>query len=139
MAILDSSASRVAGDLNAITAPWKHSVDFEVSVGIVGEHAVARVTTSDKVFHFLNEGTRKRYALMSGNWKSKTKPGRMKSGAGAGKVLYIGKRKPWKNSRKRWPRPGIKARKWMPEAQLKETKTIQRKLVNTVKETVKLK
>jgi len=54
-------------------------------------------------FKWLDEGTRVRYATMSQDWKSKTKPGVLKSGRGRGRVLFVNKRR---------PRPGIKARGW---------------------------
>lgn len=54
-------------------------------------------------FKWLDEGTRVRYATMSQDWKSKTKPGVLKSGRGRGKMLFVNKRR---------PRPGIKARGW---------------------------
>lgn len=54
-------------------------------------------------FKWLNEGTRVRYATMSQDWKSKTKPGVLKSGRGRGRMLFVNRRR---------PRPGIKARGW---------------------------
>ena len=59
-----------------------------------------------KKFKFLDEGTSVRWALMSSDWQSKTRPGVLKSGRGAGRVIVVGKR--WM----RRPRPGIKARGW---------------------------
>lgn len=52
-------------------------------------------------YGWVNRGTRIRYATMSKDWKSKTKPNVIASYAGRGRVLFI--------SRKR-PRPGIVAR-----------------------------
>lgn len=52
-------------------------------------------------YGWINKGTRIRYALMSKDWKSKTKPNVIGSYRGHGRVLVI--------SRKR-PRPGIVAR-----------------------------
>lgn len=52
-------------------------------------------------YGWVNHGTRIRYATMSKDWKSKTKPNVIASYAGRGRVLFI--------SRKR-PRPGIVAR-----------------------------
>ncbi len=59
-----------------------------------------------KKFKFLDEGTSKRWALMSSDWQSKTRPGVLKSGRGRGRVIVVGKR------RMRRPRPGIQARGW---------------------------
>jgi len=52
-------------------------------------------------YGWVDRGTRIRYATMSGDWKSKTRPGVMASYGGRGRVLFV--------SRKR-PRPGIVAR-----------------------------
>ena len=52
-------------------------------------------------YGWVDRGTRIRYATMSGDWKSKTKPNVISSYAGRGRVLFV--------SRKR-PRPGIEAR-----------------------------
>lgn len=125
-AALDSAADSVKRDLKSITGSWNHPVDFEVKLNISGEDATARITTDDDIFHFLNKGTKVRYALMSPDWKSKTKPGRMRSGSGQGRLVLVSRRKPWRRSRKRWPRPGIKARGWMRDVQRSNTKKFQR-------------
>jgi len=52
-------------------------------------------------FLWVNKGTRVRYATMSKDWSSKTKPGVIASFKGSGRMLFV--------SRKR-PRPGIVAR-----------------------------
>lgn len=54
-------------------------------------------------WHWLDGGTRVRYATMSKDWHSKTFPGWLGSGPGRGKRLFVSKRR---------PRPGIKARRW---------------------------
>ncbi len=56
-----------------------------------------------KKWNWLNKGTPVRRALMSKDWKSKTRPGLIGSGAGRGRMLFV--------SRK-LKRPGIKARGW---------------------------
>lgn len=91
---------------------WNGDKPFAESViGLTGKDAtvITGPNGSEKAlnkFRWLDEGTSKRWALMSSDWKSKTKPGTLKSGRGAGRVVVVGKR------RMRRPRPGIKARGW---------------------------
>lgn len=125
-AVLEAHADKVKRDLESLTSNWNHDPKIKVEVRIDNESGTARVTSSDDVFGYLNRGTSVRYALMSPDWKSKTRPGSFRSGSGSGRVLYIGKRKPWRKSRKRWPRAGIKGRRWMPDAQKKQTPRFQR-------------
>lgn len=59
------------------------------------------VTTRDKRFKFLDQGTKVRRAVMSKDWQSKTSPNVILSTPGKGKVVFISKK---------ISRPGIKAR-----------------------------
>lgn len=61
-------------------------------------------------FLWLDEGTKIRWAVMSGNWKSKTTPGKLASGRGRGRVVIAGRRAMQRRNIR--PRPGIKAREW---------------------------
>lgn len=58
-----------------------------------------------KIYFFISEGTSVRYATMSPDWRSKTRPspGGLKAGAGRGRKLFVNRSR---------PRPGIKARKF---------------------------
>lgn len=132
-AILDSAGKDTKKDLESITRTWNHKPRFIIRKSVRFMDAYVTVTTDDKIFHFLNEGTSKRYALMSKDWRSKTSPGMKASKAGRGRVLYIGKRKPWKRSRKRWPRPGIKARRWIPDVQRNNSKNMSKRLIMKLK------
>jgi hypothetical protein len=78
--------------------------DITVLTGPVGS------TEAVEKFVFLDEGTKIRWAVMSKNWKSKTKPRQLKSGGGRGKVVIAGRRAMRKRNIK--PRRGIEARKW---------------------------
>lgn len=104
---MDHYLDLVEKDFQKTTSTWRHKPAFErtneqrggaVSTSIVGTYA-----TEDEVYGYLNNGTMVRYATMSQDFVAKTRPGRIKSGPGAGGVAYV--------SRSR-PRPGIKARKW---------------------------
>lgn len=90
------------------TATWKNEPGFgtEVSSTSNKAQAVTGPVGSELQVNkwlWLNLGTRVRHALMSGNWRSKTMPGALRSGGGAGRVVRVSKR---------IRRPGIKAREW---------------------------
>jgi hypothetical protein len=70
--------------------------------------AIVRVWTDDPRFLWLDKGTKIRWALMSGDWQSKTRPHWVGAGRGKGRAVLVGKRA----FRKRGlaPRPGIEAR-----------------------------
>lgn len=93
-------------------ATWQgDKPDFETLIDVTGRDVQVLTGPNGsqealKKFKFLDEGTRIRWALMSRDWKSKTKPGSLRSGRGRGRVVVAGKR------HMRRPRPGIKARKW---------------------------
>lgn len=60
-------------------------------------------TKGAQKWQWLDEGTKVRYATMSQDWVSKTKPGVIPSGAGKGRLLFVSKKH---------PRPGIEKRGW---------------------------
>ncbi len=62
---------------------------------------------------YLEEGTEIRWALMSGDWRSKTRRARLRSGGGSGRVLIAGRKAMSKRNIR--PRPGIDARNWRAE------------------------
>jgi hypothetical protein len=79
---------------------WASGTGFEINVK---DDYKIEVATSEKPYLFVNFGTKVRYAQLSPDWQSKTKPGQLPSSAGKGRVLYIDKSK---------PKPGIKARRF---------------------------
>jgi len=81
-------------DLESATSTWKHQPRFSVNKKHLD------ITTSSKRFHWVNHGTSVRYARLSKNWESKSTPGSLKAGYGAGRVL----------KRVHKPYPGIKPR-----------------------------
>ena len=60
------------------------------------------------IYFYVSAGTRIRWALMSSDWKSKTRPGRLKPGSGGGRVVVAGRR--YMQRKGIPPRPGIRAR-----------------------------
>lgn len=104
-------APKMHADLKRPTMTWNPPVEFEEHI-YLGNRAAAeadkagagiaiQVTTDDKRFLFVDEGTKVRYATMSPDFVAKTKPKSLKAGKGRGRVLFVNKKK---------PRPGIKAR-----------------------------
>ncbi len=94
---------------------WKS--DRIVSGDMIGVHTYPdQSSEGGRVWVYLDEGTRIRWALMSRNWRSKTKPRQLQSGPGSGYVIVAGKRFMQRHGIA--PRPGIEARKW--------SKTIQK-------------
>ncbi len=90
------------------TAPWKNPPGFGTEVSSTANKAQAVTGPIGSKLQvnkwlWLNLGTKVRHALMSGNWRSKTTPGVLRSGGGGGRVVKVSKR---------IRRPGIKAREW---------------------------
>ncbi len=121
--------------LSETTATWKGTKPtFEsligLSRGVGGGASIATgpggSTEGINKWNWLNGGTKKRWALMSGNWKSKTKPGRFKSGGGRGRVIVIGKRR-----MKKW-RPGIKPRGWATKLQKQRKKPFTLRMIKSM-------
>lgn len=107
---------KIHADLKRPTMTWVPPVEFEERVFLGSRAAVEaggtlaardgagvaiQVTTDDKRFLFVDEGTKVRYATMTPDFIAKTKPKSLKAGKGRGGLLFVNKKK---------PRPGIKAR-----------------------------
>ena len=69
-------------------ATWQHAVDFQVIETPRGH----TVQTEDQVYKYIDRGTRVRRALMSRDWRSKTKVNVISSFSGAGKMLFVSRK-----------------------------------------------
>lgn len=78
-------------------------------------------------FVWLDEGTSIRWAVMSNNWRSKTSPGRLRSGRGRGGVVIAGRRAMQRRNIR--PRPGIKARNWTSTLQRQRRRPFTRAMI----------
>ena len=96
---LDEAAKDLAKDFGKTVSTWNDKPNFVTDK----KKDVRIVSAKHKVYFFVSEGTRIRYATMTPNFKAKTAPGRFQASGGAGGVAYISKRR---------PRQGIKARKF---------------------------
>lgn len=97
------------------TKTWKHKPTFAKDEIHTTEQIGVTVgpdlkTLPGRVWMFLDGGTKIRWAVMSGDWKSKTRPNFLGSGRGRGRAVIWGRRAMQKRGIA--PRPGIRARHW---------------------------
>lgn len=86
------------------TETWQnHHPVVTVEVKEVGDDLFFEVSTSDKVYGYLDYGTAVRYATMTPDFMAKTEPGSWQAKQGAGGLAFVNKKV---------PRPGIEARNW---------------------------
>ena len=117
-------------ELRKTTKDWQgDKPKFESKISLSGGDAQVRTGTAgskhgqDK-WKWLNEGTAVRRALLSPNWRSKTKPGTLRTGKGAGQVLAVGYQ---------FAFDGIEARLWTDLVTKKRQKPFARDYGNVVK------
>lgn len=106
------------------TRTWNHKPEFEVLPEVSDTEATVLVGTDDKIYKFLDEGTRVRYATLSKDWQSKTKPGIIGSGPGRGRVLFVSKKR---------PRPGIEARRFTQIIQSRRKRPFHRSMIKAMR------
>lgn len=121
---LERQGTLVKKEYEKTTRTWRHKPVFEIETsayaaaasrgraGLLGR-AMVSVTTDDDIFRYVDQGTRVRHAVMSRNWKSKTRVRVIGSRAGAGRMVFV--------SRK-INRPGIKAREFSKEIRSRRRK-----------------
>jgi len=120
--------------LDKTTSSWSgEKPKMESVISLTGKDATVisgpTGSGSDK-WLYLDEGTKIRWALMSGDWKSKTKSGTFKSGRGAGRAVIVGKRAMQRRGIR--PRPGIKARGWSAMLTKQRKKPFQRRIIKSM-------
>jgi hypothetical protein len=114
--------------LNQTIATWEGKPKMEALIGYKGgDVSMIAGPTGDehnvRKWHLLDDGTKIRYAVMSRNWQSKTRPGRLQAGAGRGRVVARGRK---------YPMPGIVARGWTPIINRMMKKGFKRKIQEAV-------
>lgn len=117
------------------TKTWKRKPNFETLIGLTGKDASVLVGTDSSVYKFVDEGTRIRWALMSADWKSKTKPKKIGSTRGSGRVIIAGRRAMQRRNIK--PRPGIKAREFSETIRKQRRKKFTRRMVKAMQQGAK--
>jgi hypothetical protein len=89
---VDETVDVIQSDFKDVTGTWKHETyPQRENAHIVGDDAVGGVSSDDLPLFLLDEGTPVRHAVLSRDWRSKTTVRTIKSGHGAGRVLYINK------------------------------------------------
>jgi len=82
---------------------WKTKPVFQKTVKDARKAIKGQVSTDNDIYRYVSAGTKVRYATMSMDFAAKTRPGSISSGSGRGGVLFVNKK---------YPRPGIEARKF---------------------------
>lgn len=125
--------------LKPTVATWKgEKPKFESLIGLErGSAGSASVLTgptgSEKAvwkWRWLDEGTRIRWALMSRDWKSKTRRRVFGSFRGRGRVVIAGRRAMQRRNIR--PRPGIKAREWSVTLMKRRRRPFTRRMIGAM-------
>lgn len=98
---LDGVAEGMRVDFEVTTQTWKSKPLFWIKAD---KMALSRaVGTDSRIYYFVSRGTSVRYAIMSRNFRPKTRVGWIGSNKGRGGMVFISKKH---------PRPGIQARQF---------------------------
>jgi len=90
---------------------WKKKAAFKTKIATSSKGELRGATyTESEIYSYINFGTRVRWALMSKDFKAKTKPRILDSYPGQGRAILVGKKAFMKHGLK--PRPGIKERRY---------------------------
>ena len=111
------------------TRTWRRKPKHELEFSQTKAEIKAMNRTNDKIYFFLHDGTKVRYAVLSSDWQSKTTPRILNSGPGRGKVLFVSKKRPM---------PGIKAREWTDVIIRKRKQPYQKNMENIMKTIARL-
>lgn len=136
LAALNAEKTYALSLLNQTIQPWeneKPTMKAEISYRGGDVAMVAGPSGNEKgvkKWFWLDQGTRVRYALLSRDWRSKTMPRNIRSGAGAGQVLARGHRA--------GAHKGIEARMWSDTINKMIKKGFQRRIQEAVTRGMKI-
>jgi hypothetical protein len=106
------------------TRTWRNKPKHELEFSRTKKEIKATNITDNRIYFFLHEGTKVRYAILSPDWKSKTTPRSLSSRQGQGRVVFISKK---------FPQPGIEAREWTDVIIRKRKRPFKRNMQNVMK------
>ena len=101
----------MVADLHKVTAEWERKPEFKVDIKTDNNGGYFIISTDDKVFHYLNKGTRVRRAVMTDPFRAKTSYMYLGSDKGEGGV-YVNPNTGRPAIGMNINRPGISARRW---------------------------
>lgn len=90
------------------TSTWSPPPRFEVKKSVRGKVGTVTVSTEDKRFHWVDKGTKVRWAVMARGYKPKSTYRTIGARTGGGRVIVRGRKA--MTARGIAPRPGIKPR-----------------------------
>lgn len=108
--LVQKYGKKIKTDLDSITLTWDHKPTFNMEERYAGGVYAVRVSTDDEIFGYLDEGTSKRWALMSKDFVPKTEIRTLNSFPGRGKAVLRGQEAMVRHGLA--ARPGIDAREW---------------------------
>lgn len=84
--------NKILRELESATETWETQVKFDITVDKSGDIFTMTISTDNKIFRFVNDGTSHRYAVMTPDFMAKTMPGFLYSRRGRGGFSHIDKR-----------------------------------------------
>lgn len=112
-------------DFNSTVKDWKHKPDFKEKKTVSADRFTVEVSTDNKIYFYVSHGTKIRYATMSSDFISKTRPKVIPSRRGKGGMLFVNKKR---------PRPGIRGRKFDKQIKDKRKSAFGRIMITELKE-----
>lgn len=127
----NDAGRRIQKDMKSATQTWNHKPDFPIEFRYLQYKMWIQVVPQGKhkdKWKFVSRGTKIRHALMSKDFKAKTRPGSLRSTAGRGGVVAVSR-----SIRK----DGIKARSFEEQILEKHEKDIRRAAADVVKKALR--
>lgn len=115
-----------------LDSTWTKSPGFKIENKSSGSEISWLTKTDNEIYFYNNFGTAIRWALMSSDWRSQTRPGRIPARPGRGRVVIAGRRA--MTARGIAPRPGIDGRHWDDQIVKKEQKSYEREMLKALAE-----
>jgi hypothetical protein len=119
---LDSGAKTVKASFEETMTTFRRKFPVKIN----SKTGFRFIWVDGEIYSYVSEGTSIRWALMSRDWRSKTRPGRIPPGAGRGRVVIAGRRAMM--ARGIQPRRGIEGRKFDKQIAKRDAPGVQRGL-----------